>query len=123
MKYVKENGTLDLRYNVTRDEKQGLMPSVFLLEVNPHPPRYYGLMSLAWTYGVDYFALHVLYAVGDEARMQALSQPCMRGPQHDGVLMLVIPERGGIATSANPAEKFRDEHPKVMDDILLRREA
>ncbi|GFF59718.1 predicted protein [Aspergillus udagawae] len=92
------------------------------LKVNPHPPGHYGLTSLTWTYGLDYFALHVPHALGDEARVRALSEPFMCGPQYDGVIMLVIPERGGILTSGDPAGKFREEHPGIMDNILLRRE-
>ncbi|KAB8068855.1 hypothetical protein BDV29DRAFT_162014 [Aspergillus leporis] len=122
MKYVEDNGIVDLQYDVTRDKKQEPKPSVFLVEVNARPPGYYGLMSLAWTYGVDYFALHVLHALGDESRMRALSQPFMRGPQYDGALLLVIPERGGVLTSGDPAETFKKEHPEVMNNILLRRE-
>jgi hypothetical protein len=95
MKYVEENSILDLQYNVTRDKQQRPKPSIFLIKVNPRPPGYYGLMSLAWTYGVDYFALHVLHALGDEARIRALSEPFMCGPQYDDVFMLVIPERRG----------------------------
>ncbi|GFF95086.1 carnosine synthase 1 [Aspergillus udagawae] len=122
MKYVEENGILDLQYNVTRDEQQRPKPSVFLIKINPRPPGHYGLTSLTWTYGLDYFALHVLHALGDEARMRALSEPFMCGPQYDGVIMLVIPERGGILTSGDPAWKFREEDPGIMDNILLRRE-
>ncbi|KAB8270071.1 hypothetical protein BDV30DRAFT_175139 [Aspergillus minisclerotigenes] len=36
--------------------------------------------------------------------------------------MLIIPERGGILASDDPAETFREEHPEVMNNILLRRE-
>lgn len=122
MKYARENGIVDLRYDATSDEQRQPKPSVFLIEINARPPGYYGLMSLAWTYGVDYFALHVLHALGDEVRMRVLSQPFMRGPQYDGALMLIIPEKGGILASGDPAEKFREQHPEVMDDILLRRE-
>ncbi|KAE8371330.1 hypothetical protein BDV26DRAFT_302826 [Aspergillus bertholletiae] len=122
MKYTKRDGTLDLRYHEMRDETHEPKASVFLVEVNARPPGYYGLMSLAWTYGVDYFALHVLHALSDETRMRALSQPFLHGPQHDGALMLVLPERGGVLTSGDPAETFRKEHPEVMDNILLRRE-
>ncbi|KAL5361378.1 hypothetical protein BJX96DRAFT_185268 [Aspergillus floccosus] len=122
MKYAQENGIVDLQYNATRDDQRQPKPSVFLIEINARPPGYYGLMSPAWTYGVDYFALHVLHALGDEARMRALSQPFMRGPQYDGALMLIIPEKRGTLTSGDPAEKFMEEHPEVMNDILLRRE-
>jgi hypothetical protein len=45
-----------------------------------------------------------------------------REPQFDGALLLIILERGGVLSSSDPVETFREEHPEVMDNILLRRD-
>ena len=48
-------------------------PRVFLIEINARPPADFGLMTIATTYGVDYFALHARRALDDEARFKALA--------------------------------------------------
>lgn len=54
-------------------------PSCFLLGVNVRPPAYFGLMTAAYTYGVDYFVPFALRALGDAFRFKAMSQPLLQG--------------------------------------------
>ena len=120
MHYVeKENGTFELE---PRSTTSNLKPSIFLLEINARPPAYFGLMAVAWTYGVDFWALHVLRALDDEARFRALSIPFINGPQFDSGVVLIMPDKGGILTSADPGEIFKRRHPDLIANILLYRE-
>ncbi|TRX89235.1 hypothetical protein FHL15_009933 [Xylaria flabelliformis] len=97
-------------------------PSVFLIEVNARPPAYLGLMTCAYTYGVDYHALWVLNAVGDRDRFKALCRPFRRGPQFTSALVIIQPEKGGTLMSDDPAKALRLTRPDLMDCIPLHRE-
>ncbi|KPM41684.1 hypothetical protein AK830_g4870 [Neonectria ditissima] len=97
-------------------------PSVFLLEVNVRPPGYVGLMTAGYTYGIDYYALWALKAIGDETRFRALSQPYLNGPQHHAALVVIQPERGGVVVSEDPGVELQRRMPELMERIPLYRE-
>ncbi|KAK2028128.1 hypothetical protein LX32DRAFT_409070 [Colletotrichum zoysiae] len=97
-------------------------PSVFLIEVNARPPGYIGLMTIAYTYGVDYYALWGLNAVGDAARFRAMARPFLDGPQYTSALVLVMPDRGGTLVSEDPAPALRRCRPDLMESVPLCRE-
>jgi biotin carboxylase len=123
MHYVRrDDGITELVERATSPEQQPGDVDVFLLEVNARPPGYTGMMAAAYTYGVDYYALHALCAVGDEARFKALSQPFLRGPQYTSALVLIMPERGGVLRSGDPGEELRRTRPDLMAKIPIYRE-
>lgn len=120
MHYVTDaNGITDL---VPLSHAPSEPPSVFLLEVNIRPPAYLGLMTAAYTYGVDYFALFALRAIGDATRFKILSQPFLRGPQHTSSLIIISPDRGGILASGDPGVELKVRRPDLMERIPLYRE-
>lgn len=79
--YQKTDGLLDLADAEPRavDAK----PSVFLIEVNARQPGLDCVFSTLYTYGVDFNALRLLHAIGDQERFAALAQPFQHGlPQY-----------------------------------------
>lgn len=112
MHYVRneETGIVDLETNPATGEAE---PSVFLLEVNPRPPGYFGLYATTWTHGVDLWVLDMLLRVGDERRFRALSVPFPHAPQQDRAVLLIMPEKRGILRSGDPMPALRRDNPEL----------
>ena len=118
MKYLHQNGITDLDED---HQSRTLEPSVFMIEVNARPPGYFGLYGITWTHGVDYYLLHVLRCVLDEKRFRALAVPFSKEVQHSIAVLNIMPEKGGILRSPDPAIRLRMEKPSIMDSIPLYR--
>lgn len=116
MDFVERNGTLDLLPKMTPPSAE---PSAFMIEVNPRPPGYFGLHASMWTFGVDYYALHVLGCIADEQRYRSFASPFVNGPQHTSALVLIMPEKGGILKSPDPTIELRRKRPDLMECIPL----
>ena len=116
MQFADRNGTLDL---VPKPTPPSAKPSVFMIEVNPRPPGYYGLHASLWTYGVDYYAMHVVQCIADEQRYRSFASPFVNGPQHASALVLIMPEKGGILKSPDPTIELSERRPDLMECIPL----
>ncbi|EFE38887.1 hypothetical protein TRV_06406 [Trichophyton verrucosum HKI 0517] len=64
-------------------------PNPWLIEINPRPPGMTASQITESTYGIEYWAIAVLSAVGDKARVRALSQPFKHGAQYTSVMVFV----------------------------------
>ncbi|KAJ4336824.1 hypothetical protein N0V95_008504 [Ascochyta clinopodiicola] len=62
----------------------GHQPSAFMVEANVRPPGIGGSWVTLYTYGVDFYALHLLRAVGDRERFDSLSHPFIFSPSAGG---------------------------------------
>ena len=116
MSYVYRSGVIELEPKASPPDTK---PSVFMIEVNPRPAGYYDLQALTWTYGVDYYAMHVLRCIEDERRYKAFAAPFLNGAQHSSALVLIMPEKGGTLTSPDPMEELRRSRPDLTDCIPL----
>lgn len=71
------------------------------------------------TYGVDYYALQLLYAVGDLERVRIFVQPFMDGPQWWLMLLAIGADKEGILKTEDPAkeliERVKELRPAVPD--------
>lgn len=119
MHYVDSDGMFELEPRSTSLTRN---PSAFLIEINARPPAYHGCMTIASTYGIDYFAQHILHALDDETRFRALACPFAGGPQYTSALILIMPEKGGILTSPDPAKGLQQRRPELMENVILYRE-
>ena len=90
-----------------------------MIEVNPRPPGYFGLHASLWTFGVDYYAMHVLGCIADKQRYRSFASPFVNGPQHASALVLIMPEKGGILKSPDPTIELRRKRPDLMECIPL----
>ena len=116
MDFAKRNGTLDL---LPKPIPPSAKSSAFMIEVNPRPPGYFGLHASLWTFGVDYYALHVLHCIANEQRYRSLATPFLNGAQHTSALLLIMPERGGILKSPDPTIELGQKRPDLMECIPL----
>ncbi|OGM40716.1 hypothetical protein ABOM_010939 [Aspergillus bombycis] len=64
-------------------------PTPWLIEINPRPLGMTGSQIIESTYGIDYWGLALLVAVGDKARVRALSQPFKHGPQYTCIMAFI----------------------------------
>ncbi|EHK99103.1 putative Carnosine synthase 1 [Glarea lozoyensis 74030] len=69
---------------------------VFLLEINPRAPGWQEIEATAHTYGVSYYSIALLNALGDKQRIAFLSVPFVGGPQYHMQLLFVSAQKGGV---------------------------
>jgi biotin carboxylase len=93
-------GLIDLRPN-TAVISSAKPEDVFLIEINPRPPGWQEVEATAHAYGVSYYNLAVLNAVGDRDRFTALSQPFVGGAQYHMQLLFVSAQKGGTFRSGD----------------------
>lgn len=76
---IDSTGTLDLR---PRADPPTADPSVFLHEINARPPGYQSSSASLLGYGIDYWALQILCAVGRWSSVESLAIPFVHGPPY-----------------------------------------
>jgi len=112
MKYGVRNGEEDL-VEVEVDPEEAKRPSFYLHEINARPPGYYGNVASNITYGVDYYALDFLYAVGDMQRYRSLAQSFLSGPQWWLVIVILPETRAGVMVTKDACTEFLAEHEDI----------
>jgi hypothetical protein len=112
-----DNGILDLH----EETKQG-EASCYLHEVNARPPGYINCVAALLAYGVDYYAIRLLLALGEEGkeRVKALAQPFAGGkPQYTLGIAVLPPTREGIMGSEDAVVEFLDAHPDLAKHVVF----
>ncbi|KAJ5138903.1 ATP-grasp domain-containing protein [Penicillium bovifimosum] len=129
MEYAEdEAGILDLRPRLpSTGEKSSNGSSnakCFLIEINPRPPGFPCVYSTRLTYGIDYFALHLLGAIGDKARIRGLghsfwdrvpvfSPSAEGGRLWSSIAFIATDKAGGICDSEDPVEDLLTRCPSL----------
>ncbi|KAF2257525.1 glutathione synthetase ATP-binding domain-like protein [Lojkania enalia] len=95
-------------------------PQVYLHEINARPPGYLESVAVMLAYGVDYYALRMLLALGasEIPRLRALSQPFLNGPQFHLSLMIIQQTRAGIMKTVDAAKEFLEKHTDMRHSIV-----
>lgn len=115
MEYRVQDSTYDL--HMRRDASTHNGARTFLIEVNPRPPGYGAACATAWTFGIDYWALHVLRCIGDEKRFRAFSKPIVRDLSHAMALTYIMPNKGGVLKSCDSAVELAARRPDLMSAV------
>jgi biotin carboxylase len=119
MEYRLHNDVVDL---VRKPDVVRRLPTeALLIESNCRPPSIACTSSTAHTYGVDFYALHHLIALGDEARVKALTAPFLAGPQYHCDLAMIPVTAGGIYASADAIQSFEKQHPELAQHVVMSR--
>ncbi|PLB52176.1 hypothetical protein P170DRAFT_453654 [Aspergillus steynii IBT 23096] len=108
-----ESSKLDLQPKLTAPSKD---PGVFLVEVNARPPGYVDASASAFTNGVDMFALQLLLALQDEARIRALSLPFKSRPHV--VISAIQADKSGTIVSQDPWRDFHQRKPELISRVF-----
>jgi hypothetical protein len=120
VEYTTQKGVLDLAVKKDADTKGPGAPQIYLHEINARPPGYLESVAVMLAYGVDYYALRMLLALGQEgnARLRALSQPFLKGPQFHLSLMIIQQTRVGIMKTTDAAREFLEKHPHIRRNVV-----
>ncbi|KAE8148646.1 hypothetical protein BDV25DRAFT_157925 [Aspergillus avenaceus] len=116
MNYVTENGILDLAESKTAVQQRPT-PSSWLIEVNPRPPGIQASSAVEHTYGVDYFALALLFALDDKERVKQLSHPFLQGPQYWCEMVFIPVEKGGVYDSGDVCTELFERRPDLAAHV------
>jgi biotin carboxylase len=108
MIYGVRDGILDLEERQTVHPIKS--PKTWVLEINARPPGIGASDPAEVTYGIDYVGLGLLFALGDEELIEALSHPFLQGPQYWCQPVLIPVDKGGVFDSDD-----------VCNELLLRR--
>ncbi|KAK4140199.1 uncharacterized protein C8A04DRAFT_32325 [Dichotomopilus funicola] len=126
--YREIEGTVDL---VRKNDARETTAECKLIEINARPPGYRVSVPSRHTYGVDYFAVHMLAAVGDYERLKLAARPFdhmaedrTAGAQYWSRLVYVpAPKAGVVRWSASgglsPCEWLKRRRPDLADKIVL----
>jgi hypothetical protein len=98
-----DNGLLDLHVD---DAPSDRAPTCYLHEINARTPGYSSSVCALLTHGVDYYALRLLFALGDaQERIRALSVPFGHPQSSQWTLGLAVfpPSRGGGVMASEDA--------------------
>lgn len=92
-------------------------PSAYLIENNARPPGYMVSSLARLTYGIDYFALQMLFALGpNEAdRFRAMATPFQNGAQYYSMVQYVSPDRSGVLLTEDPGKEMLERCPELMN--------
>ncbi|KAK4138968.1 hypothetical protein BT67DRAFT_431432 [Trichocladium antarcticum] len=104
-------------------------PACKLIEINARPPGYRVSVPSRHTYGVDFFAAHMLAAVADYRRLRLVARPFAHawsdGPcgaqYHSRLVYIPAPAAGTVRwpTGLSPCEELRRRRPDLADNIVL----
>ncbi|KAF6805656.1 glutathione synthetase ATP-binding protein [Colletotrichum musicola] len=101
--YAKEeggDGLVDLQLN-EEAASSAKLEDVFLIEINPRPPGWQEVEATAHAYGVSYYSLAVLNALGERDRFAALCRPFVGGAHYHMQLLFVSAQKGGTYRSGD----------------------
>lgn len=96
---------------------------VYVHEVNSRPPGDLESAAIMLTYGVDFYAVRMLLALGDNygalERARALSLPFLDcKPQFHLSLMIIHQKKRGIMRSVDAAREFLEREPEAKNWVV-----
>jgi biotin carboxylase len=120
------DGIIDL---VRKETPPPERPACRLLEINARPPGYRVTVPSRHTYGVDFFAAHMLAAVGDAERLRLAARPFdhayqdrTQGAQYWSRLVYVAAPKAGTVRwplKLSPCEELKRRRPDLAERIVL----
>lgn len=123
--------------NNAQDEIAADTPKPWIIEVNPRPPGLFASQTPGSVYGVDYWAISLLLAIGDKARAEVISRPFITTTsdspsaspaQNHTVLVMIRAEfdfdpsssrREGVFDSDDVCEELLARHPELREHVGL----
>lgn len=104
-------------------------PTCRLLEINARPPGFRVTLPSKQTYGVDYFAVQMLAAVGDVNRLKMIAKPFQHaiagsaaGSQYWSRLVYIpVPADGTVnwVEGLSPCDELKRRRPEVAEHIAM----
>jgi glutathione synthase/RimK-type ligase-like ATP-grasp enzyme len=111
VEYTTQDGAMELS---PRTNKSNHKPKAWLIEINPRPLGMTGSQIIESTYGIDYWGLALLSALGDNTRVRALTRPFIKGPQYTSIMVF-------IPADFSPACQGIFDSDDICADLISRR--
>jgi biotin carboxylase len=115
MEYIVTEGSIDLAW---KPERTVTAPESVLIENNPRPPGTNSNSVILHTYGIEFYAVHLLIALGDAARVRALSVPFTNGAQYHCDLVSIPVVKGGFFASRDATGDFFERLPALKSLVV-----
>ncbi|KAK3906179.1 hypothetical protein C8A05DRAFT_12060 [Staphylotrichum tortipilum] len=119
-------GVVDL---LPREGERGKGVECKLIEINARPPGFRVSVPSRHTYGVDFFAAHMLAAAGEAERLRLVARPFdhtdegrTKGAQYWSRLVYVPAPKEGVVrwpTGLAPCEELKRRRPDLAGNIVL----
>ncbi|KAF7342263.1 ATP-grasp superfamily protein [Mycena venus] len=114
-----ESGIVDLR---TRLVPRGNSPSCFLVEINARIPGLGCAMSTIHSYGVDFYAAHLLSCLRDAERLRLVTTAFNFPERPDGSqywceVVFIQPDRGGRFATEDPCGELLQRYPALKANV------
>lgn len=117
-----DNGLMDLQVTSSTDGTKSVEePSCYLHEVNARPPGYLNTVGVLLAYGVDYYAMRLLFSLGsaEEERIRALAQPFGGGkPQYTLGVTILPATRSGVMETGDAVVEMIDRYAWLQDCVV-----
>lgn len=114
MEYATKDGVFDL---IERSVPARRPPYAWLIEVNPRPPGIQESSAVKYTYGIDYFALSLLFALDEKDRVRQLSYAFDQGPQYWCEMVFIPVEQGGVYDSGDVCAELFERRPDLVNHV------
>jgi hypothetical protein len=108
MEYVGKDGIMGLEY---RPNSSKVVPSSWLIEINPRPPGIQVTDAVEGIYGIDYVGLGLLFPLNDKEWARALSHSFINGPQYWCEMFFIPVEKGGTFDSDDVCGELKERRP------------
>ncbi|KAK4104459.1 glutathione synthetase ATP-binding domain-like protein [Parathielavia hyrcaniae] len=122
-------GVVDLVVRHHDDMEVSKKAECKLVEINARPPGYRVSVPSRHTYGVDFFAVHMLAAVGDHDRLRLAARSFdhaaegrTRGAQYWSRLVYVPAPKEGVVrwpSGLSPCEELKKRRPDLKERIMV----
>jgi len=115
MEYVVTRRSIDLAWKL---ERTVAAPESVLIENNPRPPGTNSNSVILHTYGIEFYAVHLLIALGDAARVRSLSVPFANGAQYHCDLVSIPVVKGGFFASRDATADLLERLPALKSLVV-----
>jgi biotin carboxylase len=119
MHYTTQDGAIDLHTNLEHNDR--ITPTVFLVEINARMPGNQETTAIERAYGIDYYTVYILSALGEVDRLRMLAEPFRDGPQYWCQVLRFHAKSAGIWSSGNACEELISRRPELRQYISYHR--
>ncbi|KAJ6617113.1 ATP-grasp domain-containing protein [Mycena sp. CBHHK59/15] len=114
-----ESGIVDLHPRLVPRQNK---PSCFLVEINARIPGLGCAFSTLHSYGVDFYAVHLLSCLRDSERLRMVANPFQFAGRPDGSqywceVVFIQPDRGGRYNTEDACGELLQRHPALAANV------
>ncbi|KAI9825599.1 MAG: hypothetical protein M1819_000495 [Sarea resinae] len=116
MNYIGADGSIDLHTETAHNSSNGT-PTVFLVEINARMPGNQETTAIERAYGIDYYPIYMLSAMGETDRLKKMAAPFRNGPQYWCQVLRFHGFHGGTWNSDDACKDLISRRPELQENI------